>query len=198
MSEQEDVEEAPLPSQEELADVVRLAKLQIAVEDDIQDLEKLLANKREELRVIREGSLPLALTEMGLQGLPLTGGYGIKMKEVIAASIKKENRTKAHAWLAEHESDDIIKRTITISFGKGDKAWAAKFVKDLERRKKPIPFKQDEAVNHQTLGAYVRGLIRQAREDQKDPSTVIPYDLFGVYIANVTDVERPPTAEDKI
>ena len=188
---EDEIEQKPLPTEKELAEVVKLAMKQIQIENDIFDLEEALRLKQVELKMIRETSLPLALTEMGLEGLPLKGGYGIKMKEIIAASIKRENRPEAMKWLRANDAADIIKNTVTVSFKKGEEKRARDFVRSLLRRKIRLDFEQDETVNHQTLGAYVRGLVKKARGENMDPRQALPFELFGVFMANVTDVERP-------
>lgn len=185
------VEAAPLPSEKELAECVRLARLQVQTENEIERLEKQLTAKQAELKAIRETQLPLALTSIGLEGLPLTGGYAITMKEVIAANIPKARTVEAHEWLEKAGHGDLIKHTITITFGKGDHAWAKKFIRDLNQRKKPLAYERKDAVNYQTLGAFVREQFKLARQDGIDPAQRLPFDVLGVFQMKVTDIERP-------
>ncbi len=191
----DEFEPAPLPTEKDLAKVVTLARDQLRLELTIEKTEALLAQLKEQLRAISQNTLPLALQEIGLTGLPLLGGYAITMKDVIGGHISKENAPKAHAWLEESGNGAIVKHVITIQFGKGDEAWYKKFVRDLAQRKRPLRYERKDSVHPQTLSAFVREQVAAAKTQGLDPAKLMPLDLLGVYQLKVTEVERPKAAE---
>lgn len=181
LDDDQDVEPAPLPDDAEVRGVAQLAQDMTDLEEEIAELEAILERKRAAHKAIREGSLPLRMAELGMEGFDLIGGSRIEVRELIVANIAEANRTKAHAWLEGDGSGSIIKRTITVEFGKDEEVWAKKFQRDLDKRKKPLKYAMKEAVNYQTLGKFVRDKLSEARREGKDPAQVIPYDLFGIF-----------------
>ncbi len=187
----DDVEAAPAPDDTDLAKVALLANQQIVIEAQIIELEAQLKAKQAELKAVREGALPMAMTELGLLEFKLVGGGKIIVRDMIAASIKEENRDAAYAWLESHGHGDLIKRTITISFDRKDEAWAKKFVRDLEQRKRPLAYQLKRAVNHNTLGAFVREQHKLAKAEGVPIDTKLDRDLLGVFELRYADVKLP-------
>lgn len=186
-----DVESAPPPADADLKTVAELAQRVLTLEDEIAVLEAEAQTKKNALKEITEHTLPLALTQLGMTKFELTGGGLVGIKEIIAASISEANKAAAHAWLEKNGHGSLIKRQITITFGKGEEKWAAKFMRDLAQRKKPVRSQLKEAVNYQTLGAFVREQIVDARIKGKDPQDVLPYTLLGVFEAKIAEVKLP-------
>lgn len=187
-----DVEAAPAPEDADLKNVATLAYRAIDIEREIAQLQEQLRQKQDAHKTIVENDLPLALTSLGMTEFKLIGGASISIKDIVAASITEVNRKAAHEWLEKHGHGSLIKRTITITFGKGEEKWAAKFMRDMAQRKKPLRAQIKEAVNYQTLGAFVREQVQGARNRKVDPQKVIPYPLFGVYEIKVAEIDLPP------
>lgn len=186
----EDVEAAPVPDDADIRGVAQLASDMTDLEREIAALEAELARKREAHKAIREGSLPLKMAELGMEEFKLTGGGRIEIIKMTAASITELNRPKAHEWLEKDGSGSIIKKTITIEFGKGEEAWAKKFLADLAKRKKPLKHTLKEAVHYQTLQKFVRDKLAEAKSEGLDAKQFIPHDLFGIF--QVTYAEHTP------
>lgn len=192
-----DVEAAPVPTDDLLKNVAALAKRQLEVEAEIADLTALLAQKNLDLKAIREGSLPLAMTEVGMTEFKLTGGYEVVVKDGVFGSITKENTEAAHKWLEDHGHGDLIKHTITITFGKGEEAWAAKFMRDMAQRKKPLCHELKRAVNHNTLGAFVREQARLAKEENLPIDAKLDRQLLSVFELRYAEVNPPKAPKVK-
>lgn len=186
-----EVEAAPPPDDADLKTVAQLAERHIELEAQIAALQAELAVKQSALEAIRNSDLPLAMTSLGLELFRLTGGGVIELKEIIAASITKENQPKAFPWLEKNGHGDLIKHVITIQFGKGEDAWAKKFLQDLAKRKRPLKFDRKDTVHPQTLGAFVREQIRAAKAEGLDPRDQLPYDLLGVFQQKYAEVSLP-------
>jgi hypothetical protein len=91
-------------------------------------------------------------------------GVVIEIKNVLRASIPKENPEPAFKYLEEVNYSDVIKRQVVIEFGKGEEAWAAKFLKDMAQRKKPLRATVKKAVHPQTLLATLRELLKAGKK----------------------------------
>lgn len=189
------VEAAETPSDEELKEVRRLAQQYADLEDEIAELGRQLAAKQLALKGIREGSLPLALTTIGMKRFELIGGGEVELKTMVAASITEARKPEAHAWLEKNGHGGMIKHEIKIMFGKDEDAWAKKFLADLAKRKKPLRFERKDAVNPQTLGAFVRKTIADATARGLSPEKVLPLDLLGVFQMRYAEVVRPKREE---
>lgn len=189
--EQLDIEPAPIPQDAALKNIARLAQDYAHLEREIADLEDQLKAAKDAWRSLREGSLPLALTEVGMTKFTLTGGSQITLKTGYVASITEANRAAAHEWLEQNGHGSIIKHEIKIVFGKGEEAWAKKFMRDMAQRKKPLKYERKDAVHPQTLGAFVRETIAAAKADGQSPEAVIPFPLLGIFELRYAEVEQP-------
>ena len=74
--------------------------------------------------------------------------------------------------------EDLIKNTITASFGRGQDNQVSELIKVCEDN--GFAYNKKEKVEPMTLKAFVREQIEEGKK--------IPFDLFGVYIANKTKI----------
>jgi len=189
-----EVEAAPVPDAADLKQVADVAKRYVELETDIATLEEQLAAKKAALKAVREAELPLAMTTVGLESFQLVGGGKIELKKLTAASITDANKDAAHKALEKAGYGSIIKHEIKILFGRGEEAWAAKFLRDMAQRKKPIPFTRKDFVEYQTLQKQAREMVEQARAQGLEPSEAIPNDLhrlLGIYEMRYADLKLP-------
>jgi len=187
-----EVEEAPAETtvtdeqRKSVADQCLEAK---ALEDEIAGEEAVTDEKRKRLRDMLDRVLPEAIKAIGVSEVPLLGGEKVKLKDIKGGYIKADNREEAHAKLEEYGEDAIIKRVATVEFGKGDQEWFEKWMRDNAKRKKPLNISLKEAVNAQTLDAWVRERLRTGQE--------IDRDLFGVYEITRAQIVRPKALKKK-
>ena len=160
--------------------VSRLANDAANLEQEISDAERLLKQKKDDLRKITDEQLPEILEEMGLQKFTLTDGSEISVSPLYAASIPVDRREDAYQWLRDHGFGDLVKNNVTVSFGVGDDDAAKEFTTlcDLQGYA-PI---QIEKVEPSTLRGW-----RRERVEAGDP---VPLDLFGAYIAQRAKIKR--------
>lgn len=189
--EQLDIEPAPIPQDAALKNIAKLANDYAELERNILKLEEELQLKKAAFKALREGSLPLALTEVGMTKFTLTDGTNIALKTGYVASIAEANRQAAHEWLEKSGNGSIIKHVITIMFDKGEDAWAKKFLRDMAQRKKPLRYERKDSVHPQTLGKFVRESIANAKAEGLNPEAVIPFPLLGVFELRYAEVEQP-------
>lgn len=192
MLEEDDVvEAAPAPDDKDLAQVKDLAHRYLALEQECTQIEEQLKRKQLELRQIRESDLPLAMTTIGMTAFSLVGGGLVRVKEAIHAGISQANQPQAFSWLEKNGHGAIIKHEIKILFGKGEDAWAKKFLRDCAARKKLLRTERKDAVHPGTLTAFVKEQIAAAKAEGKSPENVIPYDILGVFTLRYAEVIFP-------
>lgn len=163
-----------------LSSIAELAKEALAMEADIEDLEKTLAEKKEALRGITDERIPEALREIGMSKFEMTDGSIIEVKPFYSASIPADRRGEAYEWLRAHGFDDIIKNTVSVQFGRGEDDAAGELINVI--RKQGLLPEQAEKIESQTLKAWVREMVEQGTE--------FPTELFGAYIGQKAKIKR--------
>lgn len=88
--------------------------------DIISDFKEQQSGFQKEFDVLRKDIIPAKLDEMGLDGAPITGIGRISLRAEVYASIVKDQKDEAYAWLAEHGHGALIKDTVNAS---SLKAW---------------------------------------------------------------------------
>ncbi len=150
-----------------------LAAEQMQAEARVAQLDEDILVANEELRHIKENLLPTLMEEAEVEEFTTRDGVRIEMKEALRGSISKAKQAEAFAWLEEHNHGRIIKRQLTIDFGKEEEDWAKKFERDCAQRKKPLNMKRRKMVAPPTLLAFLKGQLEQG--------VPIPLDMFGVF-----------------
>lgn len=163
-----------------LSSVAELAKQAISIEREIEDLEKVVAERKEALRNLTEERIPDALKEIGMSKFEMTDGSIIEVKPFYSASIPADRRGEAYEWLRAHGYDDIIKNTVSVQFGRGEDDAAGELINVI--RKQGLLPDQAEKIESQTLKAWVREMVEQGTE--------FPTDLFGAYTGLKAKIKR--------
>lgn len=164
-----------------MAQLNGLARDQANAEALVASLEERVKDAKLVARNISEKTLPAIMDELGLETFKTTDGFEISVKEEIRGNIPKNNPEPAFKWLEDNGEEKLIKREFTIQFGKGEEAWAKKFMRDLRQRKKPLNCKVKRTVHVQTLKAFVR--------EQLEEGVPIPLETFGVFRQRLTKVK---------
>lgn len=137
-----------------------------------------------EYKNLVEQTIPNAMKEASLKSFDYADGEierKVEIDEAVRSSITEANKPAAHAWLESHKHGDLIKRTITISFGRDQVKLFKKWVRDMAQRKEPIPYEVKEAVHASTLGAFVREQRRDYADADRNPDEAVPLDLFSIF-----------------
>ena len=161
----------------DLKKVGMLVRQQLVLENRVADLEAELKRTTKELNEISGELLPAALSEHGMTELKMHDG---SIVTVISASISKERQPDAHDWLREHGHGDLIKNTVSMTFGRGEDDKADAIMRELNA--KGYDPDQKEAVHAGTLKAFVKEQLNEGRE--------IPSELFGIYIGQKTTIKK--------
>jgi hypothetical protein len=154
-----------------LSSVAGLVRRQLSLESDIEGLEELLKQRKEELRSIAEDLLPSALEEYGLKELRMDDGSTVSVQTFYGASIPKDRTEEAFNWLRTNNYGDLIKNVVSVSFGRNEDNVAKSVAGELQS--KGFATSQKEWVEPMTLKAFVK--------EQVEAGRAIPSDLFGIF-----------------
>ncbi len=151
----------------------------------LKDLQEQLKKKNEELdhikfkvRDMEERIIPEMMQEAGVSLLKLSDGSQVEVKPFYAAKIPESRVEEAFGWLRSNGHEDLIKNTVTASFNRGQDNQVAELIKVCEQFN--FTYNQKQKVEPMTLKAFVR--------EQVEGGKKLPFDLFGVYIANKTKI----------
>ena len=167
-----------------MARIEGVAQEQVDAEVLVANLDTQLAEAKSNLLDLMERRLPKLLDDAGLidSKVVTPSGLTVEVDEKVRGSIPKANEPKAFEWLENDNNGRLIKRQITIEFGKGDEKWAEKFMRDCAQRKKPLNLKVKRSVNPQTLQAFVRQKLADG--------DAMPLETFGVYRQKFAKVKQ--------
>ena len=163
-----------------LKTVAEVANRIIATQEDIEQLDNLLKERKKNLLKLTDEDLPAMLTEMGLSAFELEDGSKISVKQTYGAHIKVDNKEAAFNWLREHEFDDLLKNTVSVNFGRDEDSKAREFVDIIEGQ--GFSPAQKTEVHPSTLKAFVKERVEQGEE--------IPMELFGVFVGQRATIKR--------
>ena len=151
-----------------------------AIQKDIEQNEKYLKQRKQDLEQVSGEAIPTMLTEMGLSYLKLADGSSVEVKTNYSATITLANKEKAFNWLRENGLGDIIKNELIVSFGRNEDNKAASYA-ELAKGQGYQPT-QKLKVEPMTLKALVRERIEAGKP--------MPTEIFGVFIGNKTTIKR--------
>ena len=142
----------------------------------VEEQEEKLSLLKNKTRDLEERVIPEMMQEAGVSLLKLADGSSVEVKPFYAAKIPESRVDEAFSWLRNRGYEDLIKNTITASFGRGQDNQVSELVKVCEDN--GFAYNKKEKVEPMTLKAFVR--------EQVEGGKKLPFDLFGVYIANKT------------
>jgi len=156
----------------------------LVLEGDIGNTEERLRKLKSQHKELSEQTIPDKLAELGVADLKLSDGSRISADPFYSARITAANLAAAHDWLRDNGHGDIIKNTLTVSFGQGEDADASRLV-ELLAKQGYLPATK-EAVHPSTLRAFVREMI----ESGNSSFDVDTQKKFSVYTGKRTKINR--------
>lgn len=164
---------------DDLSNIAAMAKRAKLLEKEIEEIESVVNERKEQLRKLTEDSIPAALSEMGMKSFKMADGSSIDVKPFYSASIKANNKAAAYEWLREKGYDDIIKNTVSVRFGRGEDQLCEGLLNLL--RDNNYPVEQTEKIEPQTLKAFAKEMIERGEQ--------LPMELFGVYVGSKATIK---------
>ena len=157
-----------------------MAESQVDLEEQIEELNNQLKVVKEKHRRISEEQLPEALQEAGVSEFKLKDGTKVSTSTYYSARITPDNKEEAFKWLRENRFADLIKNTVSVSFGRDEDDSARELREELTRNRYTTAQKQ--WVEPMTLKAFVR--------EQVEKGTDLPYETFNIYIGQKSKIKR--------
>ena len=157
-------------------------------EREIEDLEKLLKEKKQNLTKLAEQDLPDLMQELNMKDFTLNNGAKVEIQDIASGSIpsataimraKPEDRPELELrqqqcfdWLRGNNAGDLIKSNVEVQFSKGEDEACNEFTKELRERN--LFYRRAVGVHHGRLNSF----IKEQLADGKD----VPHDLFKIYV----------------
>tara|TARA_R100001594_G_scaffold7561_2_gene20351 strand:+ start:2271 stop:2828 length:558 start_codon:yes stop_codon:yes gene_type:complete len=170
----------PMVGDNSLKEMSDLCAEQVALEEEMKQLEEQLKAKAKAARKLSQEIIPARMSELGLESLTLADGSSVKIKQLVHASIPVKYREEAFKWLRDNGHGDIIKNQVSATFGKGEDNNASNFIDKIEEL--GYQPQQKVWVEPMTLKAFVREQIANGSE--------MPTDKFGVFIGAETKISK--------
>jgi predicted nuclease with TOPRIM domain len=148
------------------------------LDNKIKDVEEELGKLKSKYRELSEVDIPSMLSELGLSEITLADGNKISTATYYSARISDDKRDEAFSWLNDNGFADIIKNTVSVSFGRDEDDSARKLVDSLEDN--GYVTAQKKWVEPMTLKAFVR--------EQVEKGSDLPLETFNVYIGQKTRI----------
>lgn len=160
----------------ELGQIATMGVRILALEAEIADDEQKLDEKREQLRTLKENTLPDLMMSVGLADFTLTNGRRLYVDKFYSCGLPKEmpDRIRAFNWLKSNGHEGLIKTSITTEVVRGHSEELEVALMLLSSA--GVPFNLKEDVHAMTLKSFVR--------EQYEAGRTVPTDLFRVYIGN--------------
>lgn len=165
-------------SNEDIQKLQELSEQQNKAQLAVERLQSLLSQAQDRLKDLAEKQVPEMMDEIGMENFKTTSGLEIKVSEVIRASIPKNRLPEGLSWLRKNGHGALIKRAVSVAFGKGEDQQAEKLKESLiSENYSP----EDKASVHaSTLSAFVREKLKEGEE--------LPQELLGVHRQRIAKV----------
>lgn len=164
---------------EDLSSVGALAKRAKQLEKEIEEIESVLKERKDQQRKLLEETIPAMLQELGMKKFTMADGSTIEIKPFYGASIKEENRAVAYEWLRKNGYDDIIKNTVSVRFGRNEDKLCETLINML--REQSYPVEQTEKIEPQTLKAWAKEMVERGVE--------FPTETFGLFTGHKATIK---------
>jgi hypothetical protein len=164
---------------EDIKGVSALAKKAKELQAEVDELDAVVKERRNQLKKLTEETIPEALTELGMQSFIMEDGSRVEVKPFYSASIPAARKAEAFQWLRDHKMDDLIKNTVSVRFSRGEDELCSRLIHLLGEQ--GYPAEQAEKIEPMSLKGWVREQVERGAE--------LPTDLFGVFIGKKATIK---------
>jgi len=173
-------ESQPDLTTDDLKNISELGRQLEELENKIQLEEEHLKSLKDEHRKLSEDTLPNKLRELGVSEFKLADGTSMSIQQYYSARITPENREVCFHWLENNGLGDIIKNTVSASFGRDENDAAHDLMTQLEGEGHDLT--QKKWVEPMTLKAVVREQVEKGND--------LPLEAFNVYVGQKIKVKK--------
>jgi hypothetical protein len=191
-----DLLEDVAPASNELGAVADMAQRMGDLENEINQLEEALKQKKQDLKMLAEQDLPNLMQELNIKNFTLSNGAKVEVKDVLTASVPSQgaiDRAKDDAkqelqilqqqcfrWLRDNGLGDLIKSNVEVQFGRNEDDKCNDFTEEL--RKKKLYYKRAVGVHPQSLNATLKERLSEGKD--------VPVEMFRVYMGRRANIRR--------
>ena len=192
-----DLLEDVAPASNELGAIADMAQRMFDLENEINQTEDLLKQKKQNLKMLAEQDLPDLMQELNIKNFTLSNGAKVEVKDVIQASvpsqgaidrIKDEDEKEAMRilqqqcfdWLRDNGLGDLIKSNVEVQFGRNEDDKCNAFTEEL--REKKLYYKRAVGVHPASLNATLRERLSEGKD--------VPVEMFRVYMGRRANIRR--------
>ena len=101
-----------------LSDLTKKAEELLALEKLVDEKQEALKIAKNTLQKVSEEEIPSMLSELGLSEITMNDGSKISTSQYYSTRITPDKQEEAFNWLSNNGHGDIIKNTVTVSFGR--------------------------------------------------------------------------------
>jgi hypothetical protein len=160
------------------AEITNLARELRGIEGEIATLQNQIKDLGRRKLDIESKQLPNLLQQAGVKEITTLEGLKVATKFVVG-SIPAESKQAAYDWLDSHGHADLIKRSLSLQFGKGDTKQAELAKEKLVELGFDPQSKLD--VHPQTFMAFAREQITNGK--------MLPLEQWGVWFGDKATVK---------
>lgn len=164
---------------DDLSEIAKLAEEQLAVEQEIDDLEDKVVDAKKRLKVISELKIPEKMDALGLSKYETTSGIHVSVKEDIRGTLPAEKRPQGFAWMEANGAGALIKSNVVVPYGRNEIDKAGQLVETLQAEGRLANL--DRKVEAMTLTSFIKEQLTAGKD--------IPLDIFSVYRQRVAKVK---------
>ena len=166
---------------DDLSGLSKLIQRQMQLDTMIEDMEQSTKELKKERDILSQETIPTKMQELGINETTMKDGSKITVKEGFHCRIPKDKIEEAHAYLRQEDLGDIIKNTVSTSFGTGEDNMAGDLAGYIQENYGITPDVK-ESVHPSTLKATLK---KRHEEGLSDPD-----DLFGIFIRPETKITK--------
>jgi len=166
---------------DDLSGLSKLIQRQMQLDTMIEDMEQSTKELKKERDILSQETIPTKMQELGINETTMKDGSKITVKEGFHCRIPKDKIEEAHAYLRQEDLGDIIKNTVSTSFGTGEDNMAGDLAGYIQQNYGITPDVK-ESVHPSTLKATLK---KRHEEGLSDPD-----DLFGIFIRPETKITK--------
>ncbi len=171
-----DAEAESIPPEMKVKRLSSLCRDLIALEGDLEALEKAVREKKDEIKKLSEEQIPDLMDELDIDEFRLKNGLKVRIKPFYSGKIESP---ECYEWLEENGYSDIIKGAIQVPYPRDfDKSKLRAIVEVA--RELGLSADNQEGVHHSTLNGWIREMIESGKE--------FPRELFNVYVGRRTKI----------
>lgn len=146
-----------------LSEIESLLTVLAKRQTELDGLEEKVKLAKEEVNRLETVTIPEkmgALTEVKVRIGPLIAI--VKVKKILRANIKKENKAAAYEWLDGRGHGDLIKTEVNISFGRAELERAKEITRQLTDM--GLTPSLDQTIHWATLDSFIKEQLEKGME----------------------------------